>query len=72
MHGDEETRDRDQAMKFKSKQYADTKWNVRTSDVQPDDIVLLRQEKRYKLSTTIGTQLYKVRDKKGNQVIISD
>ena len=46
VHGDEETRDRDQAMKFKSKQYADTKRNVRTSDVQPDDIVLLRQEEK--------------------------
>ena len=56
VHGDEETRDRDQAMKFKSKQYADTKRNARTSDVQPDDIVLLRQEKRNKLSTTFGTQ----------------
>ena len=72
MHGDEETRDRGQAMKFKRKQYVDTKRNTRTSDVQPDDIALLRQEKRNKLSTTFGTQLYKVRDKKGNQVIISD
>ena len=72
MHGDEETRDRDQAMKFKSKRYVDTKRNARTSDAQPDDIALLRQEKRNKLSTTFGTQLYKVRDKKGNQVIISD
>ena len=40
--------------------------------MQPDDIVLLIQEKRNKLSTTFGTQLYKVREKKGNQVIISD
>ena len=70
VHGNEETRDRDQAMKFKSKPYADTKRNARTSDVQPDDIVLF--EKRNKLSTTFGTELYKVRDKKGNQVIILD
>ena len=59
VHDDEETRDRDEAMKSKSKQYADTKRNARTSDVQPDDIELLRQEKRNKLSTTFGTQLYK-------------
>ena len=59
-------------MKFKSKQYADTRRNARTSDLQPDDNVLLRQEKRNKMSTTFGTQLYKERDLEGNQVIISD
>ncbi|XP_015778608.1 PREDICTED: uncharacterized protein K02A2.6-like [Acropora digitifera] len=72
VHGDEETRDRNQAMNFKSKQYADTRRHARISDLQPDDNVLLRQEKRNKMSTTFGTQLYKVRDIKGNQVIISD
>ena len=40
--------------------------------MQPDGIVLLKQGKRNKLSTTFGTRLYKVRDKKGNQVIIPD
>ena len=72
VHDDEETRERNKAMKFKSKQYADTRRNARTSDLQPDDNVLLRQEKRNKMSTTFGTQLYKVRDIKGHQVIISD
>ena len=72
MHDDEETRDRDQAMKFKSKQYADTKRNARTSDVQPDDIVLLRQEKRNSCRLHLGFSCIKVRDRKGNQVIILD
>ena len=65
-------RERDQAMKLKSKQYADAKRNAKTSDVKPNDMVLLRQEKKNKLSATFATQLCKVQDKKGNQVIISD
>ena len=73
VHGDKETRDRDQAMKFTSKQYSDAKRNPRTSDVKADDSVLLKRVKKNKLSACLfATQLCKVQDKKGNQVIISD
>ena len=64
VHGDEERRDRDQAMKFKSKQYADTKRNARTSDVQPDDIVLLRQEKRTSCLLHLGLSFTRYETKK--------
>ena len=71
-HGDEETRDRDQLMKFKSKQYADASRNAKMSEVKQGDLVLLKQDKKNKLSTTFEPQLYKVKEKKGNQVVVSD
>lgn len=70
--GDEDVRDRDQQMKLKSKQYADSNRNARLSELRPGDLVLKKQEKKNKLSTTFEPQLYKVEDKKGNQVIISN
>ncbi|KAK3698601.1 hypothetical protein QZH41_014579, partial [Actinostola sp. cb2023] len=72
VHGDEETRDRDQLMKFKSKQYADVKRNAKTSEVKPGDIVLLKQERQNKLSTTFESRKYRVEERKGNQVIVAD
>ena len=71
-HGDEETRDRDQLMKFKSKQYADASRNAKMSEVKQGDLVLMKQDKKNKLSTTFEPQLYKVKEKKGNQVVVSD
>ncbi|KAK3727538.1 hypothetical protein QZH41_006584 [Actinostola sp. cb2023] len=44
VHGDEETRDRDQLMKFKSKQYADVKRNAKTSEREMDDDEESREE----------------------------
>ena len=55
-HSDEETRERDQLMKFKSKQYADAARNVRMSEVKQGDLVLMKQDKN-KLSTTFEPQL---------------
>ena len=71
-HGDEETRDRDQLMKFKSKQYADASRNAKMSEVKQGDLVLMKQDKKNKLSTTYEPQLYKVKEKKGNQVVVSE
>ena len=70
-HSDEETRERDQLMKFKSKQYADAARNARMSEVKQGDLVLMKQDKN-KLSTTFEPQPYKVKEKKGNQVFMSD
>ena len=58
-------------MKFKSKQYADASRNAKKSEVKQGDLVLMKQDKN-KLSTTFEPQLYKVKEKKGNQVVVSD
>ena len=55
-HSDEETGERDQMMKFKSKQYADAARNARMSEVKQGDLVLMKQDKN-KLSTTFEPQL---------------
>ena len=54
-HSDEETRERDQLMKFKSKQYADAARNARMSEVKQGDLELMKQDKN-KLSTTFESQ----------------
>ena len=45
-HSDEETRDRDQLMKFKSKQYADASRIAKMSEVKQGDLVLMKQDKK--------------------------
>ena len=42
-------------MKFKSKQYADASRNAKMSEVKQGDLVLLKQDKKNKLSPTFGT-----------------
>lgn len=49
---DLETRDRNAEVKAKTKAYADKSMNARPSDVQVGDQVLVRQEKKDKLSTS--------------------
>ena len=71
-HSDEEPRDKDQLMKFKSKQYADASRKAKMGEVKQGDLVLMKQDKKNKLSTTFEPQLYKVKEKKGNQVFVSD
>ncbi|XP_022810044.1 uncharacterized protein K02A2.6-like [Stylophora pistillata] len=71
-NGDEEIRDRDQLMRFKSKQYAPASRNAKISEVKQGDLVLTKQDKKTKLSTTFEPQLYKVKEKKANQVVVSD
>ena len=47
--------ERDQLMKFKSKQYADAARNARMSEVKQGDLELMKQDKN-KLSTTFESQ----------------
>ncbi|XP_033109336.1 uncharacterized protein K02A2.6-like [Anneissia japonica] len=63
---DEEVKDRDQLMKWKSRQYTDVKCNARHSDVRQGDSVLLRQEARDKFSTKFEPRVYDVVSGYGN------
>ena len=65
-----EMRDRDSEMKVKAKQYADKKRNVQESDLTPGDKVLVKQERRNKLSTPFAPEPYAVVTKTGNSVVI--
>ena len=65
-----EMRDRDSEMKAKAKQYADKKRNVQESDLTPGDKVLVKQERRNKLSTPFAPEPYAVVTKTGNSVVI--
>ncbi len=67
---DEEVRDHDQLQKVKGKLYADTKRRAQESELTPGDLVLLRQEKKNKLSTPFEHQPYEVVTKNGNSVVI--
>ena len=58
-------------MKQKRTDYADEKRRARESDPEPGDLVLLKQRKENKLSTTYGTLPYTVNKKHGNEVVIS-
>ncbi|XP_033115844.1 uncharacterized protein LOC117116022 [Anneissia japonica] len=69
---DEEVKDRDLLLKWKSRQYADVKLSGRHSDVRPGDSVLLCQEARDKFSTKFEPRVYDVVSRYGNQVTISD
>ena len=65
-----EMRDRDGEMKAKAKQYADKRRNAQESDLTPGDKVLVRQERRNKLSTPFAPEPYDVISKNGNSVVI--
>ena len=65
-----EMRDRDSEMKAKAKQYADKKRNAQESDLTPGDKVLVRQERRNKLSTPFAPEPYDVITKNGKSVVI--
>ena len=70
-YSDSEARDKDAEMKQKRTDYADEKRRARESDLEPGDLVLLKQRKENKLSTTYGTLPYTVNKKHGNEVVIS-
>ena len=57
-------------MKAKAKQYADKRRNAQGSDLTPSDKVLVRQERRNKLSTPFAPEPYDVITKNGNSVVI--
>ncbi|PFX13666.1 Uncharacterized protein K02A2.6 [Stylophora pistillata] len=59
-HLDLEIRDRDAEVKAKTRAYADKFMNAKPSDVQVDDQVLVRQEKRDKFSTPFNPVPFQV------------
>ena len=69
---DQQLRDTDAKRKAKSKQHADSIRGARYSKVEIGDKVILPEEKMNKLSTRVGTDLYKVVNKEGNSLILED
>ena len=65
-----EMRDRDGEMKAKAKQYADKKRNAQESDLAPGDKVLVKQERKNKLSTPFAPGPCDVVTKTGNSVVV--
>lgn len=65
-----EMRDRDGKMKAKTKWYADKKRNAHESYLAPGDQVLVKQERKNKLSTSFAPEPYDVITKTGNSVVI--
>ena len=62
---------KDAEMKQNRTDYADEKRRARESDLESFDLVLLKQRKKNKLSTTFGDVPYTVSKKHGNDVKIS-
>ncbi len=67
---DEEMRDRDMEHKEKSRLYTDAKRRAEECELQPGDAVLLRQDKKNKLSTNYESEPYEVVQRQGNSVVI--
>ena len=66
----QEIRDRDQVNKTKSKLYADSKRHANYSDVSLGDQVLLKQDKRDKLTSEFHHDPHTVVQKSGNSVVV--
>ena len=65
-----EVKDRDSERKEKGKVYADNRRKACDSNIQKGDTVLLRQEKRNKLSTLFRPNPFTVVQKHGNSVVM--
>ena len=65
-----EMRDRDGEMKAKAKRYADKKRSAQESDQAPGDKLLVKQERKNKLSTPFAPEPYDVVTKTGNSVVV--
>ena len=65
---DPEVRQKDSLVKQKMKMYADKRANAKPSPIREEDTVLLRQEKKNKLSTPFEDIPYTVFQKKGSMV----
>lgn len=71
MEIDEETSDRDKEKKEKEKQYADKRRHATESDIKVGDKVLVkRQTKENKLSSTFAPSIYNVMKRTGSEVTI--
>ncbi|EDO64015.1 AGAP010309-PA, partial [Anopheles gambiae str. PEST] len=67
----EEVADRDKS-KQKSKMYSDKRGNAKVSSICPGDKVLVkRMRKTNKLSSNFGTNVFKVVERKGGDVLIA-
>ena len=67
---DQEVRDRDSEGKEKGKLYADDKRCARESALKEGGSVLLRQERKTKLTPTFRPDPYRVLDESGNSVVV--
>lgn len=67
---DEEVRDQDASKKEKGKQYSDKRRKAKESDIEVGDVVLVKQERLNKLSSTFGEEKFTVTEKKGSEVIL--
>ena len=67
---DQEVRDRDKEEKERGRLYADEKRGARVSDVKEGDKVLLKQEKKDKLTPTFRPEPFHVLEKAGNSVVV--
>ncbi|KAL4231673.1 hypothetical protein ACF0H5_009252 [Mactra antiquata] len=67
---DEDIRDKDMYSKQKNKTYIDNKRYAKDRSLEIGDKVLLKQERKDKLTTTYEHEPYKIIDKVGNQVTV--
>ena len=65
-----EVKDRDAERKEKGKIYADKKRNAVESNIQAGDKVLMKQDKKNKLSTFFNPEPFRVLQKNGNSVLV--
>ena len=70
-YSNSEARGKDAEVKQERTDYADGKRRARESDLEPSDLVIVKQRKENKLSTTYGALPYTISKKHGNEVIIS-
>jgi hypothetical protein len=69
---DEEIQDRDALRKLKAKQYADYDRNAKASEIEIGDKVLVRTEKKDKLTPNFEKEPYTVLEKNGSEVLIQN
>ena len=67
---DQEVRDKDKDAKERGRLYADEKRGARVSDVKERDKVLLKQEKKDKLTPTFRQEPFHVLEKAGKSVVV--
>ena len=65
-----DARDRDAENKGKYKMYADERRHARPSEIMPGDVVLVKQDRKDKLTSTFGETPHEVVEKKGNSLIV--
>ena len=64
-----EARDNEKTRQERNREYANQRRNTRKSDLQVGDYVLVRQEKKNKLTANFNHKLYKVIKKTGSEIL---